>query len=61
MVDGIRVGTGWGFAPLPVELSSFSALVVGNTVKLNWKTETEVNNYGFEVDASTGSGRPRMG
>ena len=36
-------------APLPVELSSFSASVIGSTVKLNWRTETEVNNYGFEI------------
>ena len=35
---------------LPVELSSFSASVVGDAVKLNWRTETEVNNYGFEVE-----------
>ncbi len=35
---------------LPVELSSFSASVIGNAVKLNWKTETEVNNYGFDVE-----------
>ena len=49
-IDGIRVATSWSQAPLPVELSSFSASVVGNVVKLNWKTETEVNNYGFEVE-----------
>ena len=36
--------------PLPVELSSFSASIIGSTVKLNWKTESEVNNYGFEVE-----------
>ncbi len=36
--------------PLPVELSSFSASVIGSTVKLNWATATEVNNYGFEVE-----------
>ncbi len=35
---------------LPVELSSFSASIIGNAVKLNWKTATEVNNYGFEVE-----------
>jgi hypothetical protein len=35
--------------PLPVELSSFSAVVLNNVVKLNWGTETEVNNYGFEI------------
>ena len=35
---------------LPVELSSFSASIIGSTVKLSWRTETEVNNYGFEVE-----------
>jgi len=35
--------------PLPVELTSFSASVSGSTVKLNWQTATEVNNYGFEI------------
>jgi hypothetical protein len=34
---------------MPVELTSFSASVIGNTVKLIWKTATEVNNYGFEI------------
>jgi hypothetical protein len=40
--------TGLGQA-LPVELSSFSALVNGTTVILKWITKTEVNNYGFEI------------
>jgi len=35
--------------PMPVELTSFSASVIGKSVKLNWKTATEVNNYGFEI------------
>ena len=35
---------------LPVELSSFSAIVKGDEVELNWQTATEVNNYGFEVE-----------
>ena len=35
---------------LPVELTSFSSLVEGGNVKLNWETKTEVNNYGFEVE-----------
>jgi hypothetical protein len=35
---------------LPVELSAFSATIIGSSVKLNWRTETEVNNYGFEVE-----------
>jgi Domain of unknown function (DUF2341)/Secretion system C-terminal sorting domain len=36
--------------PLPVELSSFSALLIGSSVKLNWTTETEVNNFGFDIE-----------
>jgi hypothetical protein len=35
--------------PLPVELSSFSAVILQNEVKLTWRTDTEVNNYGFEI------------
>lgn len=37
---------------LPVELTSFSANSAKNTVVLNWKTATEVNNYGFEIERS---------
>ena len=36
-------------SPLPVELSTFTAISTGSTVILNWNTATEVNNYGFEV------------
>lgn len=36
--------------PLPVQLISFSALPYNNSVKLNWVTATEVNNYGFELE-----------
>jgi len=43
--------TGLNTNPLPVELSSFAAKTIDkNKVKLNWKTETEVNNYGFDVE-----------
>ncbi len=38
--------------PMPVELSSFSAIVIGSSVKLNWRTETEINNFGFEIERS---------
>ncbi len=37
---------------LPVELTSFSASVEENKVELTWKTATEVNNYGFEIQRS---------
>jgi len=36
--------------PLPVELTSFTAEIVDNGVQLYWRTETEVDNYGFEVE-----------
>ena len=36
--------------PLPVELSSFAAKMYDqDKVKLDWSTQTEVNNYGFDV------------
>ncbi|MDP2303952.1 MAG: T9SS type A sorting domain-containing protein [Ignavibacteria bacterium] len=38
--------------PLPVELTSFSALLINKEVKLNWQTATEINNYGFEIERS---------
>jgi len=38
--------------PLPVELSLFTATLSKNEIKLFWKTETEVDNYGFEVERS---------
>ena len=35
---------------VPVELVSFTADIMGNIVQLNWRTATEVNNYGFEIE-----------
>jgi len=50
------IGTGddyttikYGDNIIPVELISFSVSVSDNSVKLNWATTTEINNYGFEV------------
>jgi hypothetical protein len=37
---------------VPVELISFSASVVKDIVNLSWKTATEVNNLGFNVERS---------
>lgn len=39
---------------IPVELTSFVASVSGNNVNLSWKTATEINNSGFEVQRSNG-------
>jgi photosystem II stability/assembly factor-like uncharacterized protein len=35
--------------PVPVELTSFTVTVDENNVTLSWKTETETNNSGFEI------------
>jgi hypothetical protein len=53
-VDGIRVGRTWADLGgiTPVELTSFSASVVKGAVNLSWKTATEVNNMGFNVERS---------
>ncbi len=37
--------------PVPVELAEFNCYMLQcNSVRLNWKTITEVNNYGFDVE-----------
>ena len=37
-------------APLPVELTSFTANVANNSILLKWNTATEKNNSGFSVE-----------
>ncbi|HSD62184.1 MAG TPA: T9SS type A sorting domain-containing protein [Ignavibacteriaceae bacterium] len=37
---------------VPVEMIAFNALYSNGTVSLNWTTETEINNKGFEVQRS---------
>lgn len=53
---------GWGilnalaainYFAVPVEMVSFSAKNVGNDIVLNWRTSSEQNNKGFEVQRST--------
>ena len=54
-------GTMWTLGstatPLPVELTSFTAAATKDGIQLHWKTATEVNNYGFEVQRSVVSGQ----
>ena len=38
--------------PLPVELTTFTGVNLGNKIELQWNTATEVNNYGFEIQRS---------
>ena len=53
IVDGIRISTTWSdLATVPVELTSFSANSVNGNVELLWKTATEKNNNGFEIERS---------
>ena len=48
-----------GDQPLPVTLTSFTALIVPSAsgVRLEWKTSSEVNNYGYTVQRK-GEGDP---
>jgi hypothetical protein len=55
-----RWATHWGKilieAPLPVQLVSFQAArVSGGSVDIIWKTATEVNCYGFQLERSAGT------
>jgi hypothetical protein len=38
------------FSALPVELAFFTGSLNGGNIDLRWRTETEVNNYGFEIE-----------
>lgn len=42
--------------PLPVNLSGFSSSVIKNNVILNWSTEGELNNRGFDIERKALSG-----
>ena len=47
---GVLAPTGNTLTTLPVELTSFTAITKDRSVELAWKTATEVNNYGFEIE-----------
>lgn len=55
--DGENITTGpvWNFKtanPLPVTLSTFTAVKDQEKVKLNWETQTEINSSHFELERS---------
>lgn len=51
LINGTYSGTGTiCTGALPVALSSFSSSVDKNNVKLNWVTEWELNNSGFDLE-----------
>jgi hypothetical protein len=45
-VDDVVISGG----ALPIEMSSFTGIVLENTVQLDWATESETNNYGFFIE-----------
>jgi len=50
LIDPEHDTTSFIISALPVELKSFTANVKNEQVFLKWITETEVNNYGFEIE-----------
>ena len=42
---------------IPIELVSFNAMIMDKNVILDWITETEMNNLGFEIQRRAGNGR----
>jgi hypothetical protein len=43
-------------SPLPVELASFTSIVSGQNIKLNWVTASEQNNSGFDIERKSIAG-----
>lgn len=41
--------------PTPVELTFFVGVLNGDEIELRWQTETEVDNYGFNIERSMGN------
>ncbi|MEP1033505.1 T9SS type A sorting domain-containing protein [Ekhidna sp.] len=48
--DRFSIGNTDATVPLPVELTSFEARALGNVVRLDWSTATEINNDFFTVE-----------
>jgi hypothetical protein len=47
--------------PLPVELVTFMAKTKTNVVELNWKTASEINNYGFNIEKRLSNNWEKIG
>lgn len=60
-VDDIEWSNTFSGAPLPVELTSFTAKAQGTTVNLMWETKTEIDNNGFEVERNSGDTWQKIG
>ncbi|MBI5401811.1 MAG: T9SS type A sorting domain-containing protein [Ignavibacteriae bacterium] len=51
-ISSFSTFTGGELSAMPVNMTSFSAYVSKQNVKLNWITATELNNAGFEIQRS---------
>jgi len=49
-LDAAEVAATWNISIVPVELTSFTASLIGSDVKLLWETASELNNSGFSVE-----------
>jgi hypothetical protein len=49
-LDAAEVLATWNISIVPVELTSFTASVIGSDVKLLWETASELNNSGFSIE-----------
>lgn len=54
------IGTVTSDNPLPVTLAYFKAQQNGQYVDLNWKTEAEIENDGFEIERAYGGAEPEL-
>lgn len=48
----LDVAVDW-YSALPVELTTFDGSILGEKICLKWETETETNNYGFEIERAS--------
>ena len=60
-VNGTYSGSGtFNGGPLPVEMTAMTAQAGARDVTISWKTSTETDNYGFEVERRAVPGSPTL-
>ena len=52
ILDGIRIGTTWNFAPLPIKLTNFNAIGLKNIVNVSWLSHVDQSGGSFIVERS---------
>ena len=51
-LDDIKIGSSWSSAPLAVELSSFTSMSEPGQILLNWRTDSELKCYQWQIERS---------